>query len=356
LMRLRQGDDLDKDTLKKLKPDEELILRNIALTHNTRIWVNDSIQNLLVQGNKFVMIPPQYRFDKNETEGNFQSQHVKLFVGALLICYSTNFKLKTETFSQINNSDLFEVTDLEDDHFQVKRVLKKAQKDSMSANEIEAAEHERIRLRYNDIGKSVKTADREQIGFSRVFRLGYCITAHSAQGDTIQEKITVWDFNHPNMKPHGRYVACSRVERLSDLTISTRVIKGEDVQKMREQYERLYPVEKEAVPVRRPKVETIVQPQQPKRPKIQVTPQVFNMSEEKLKAREERNRIYEERKQAIKPIEPIAGFKRKIVDPSFSPMSDAKKQERIERNKIYEERKRAFQPIQATHGYKYNWE
>jgi len=127
--------------------------------------------------------------------------------------------LKTENYDKIANSELFVVTALNDDTFEVKRVLKRVQREAFVAHGrqdlIDAAESERITLRYVDIGSK-----RDEIGFHRVFQPGYCITAHKAQGDTFEERYTIYDFNHPHMVPYGRYVAFTRGTSIESVQIN----------------------------------------------------------------------------------------------------------------------------------------
>ena len=47
----------------------------------------------------------------------------------------------------------------------------------------------------------------------------YCSTVHSAQGDTIDDKITIFDCNSPYVDRNYIWTALTRVKRLDDVTI-----------------------------------------------------------------------------------------------------------------------------------------
>lgn len=46
--------------------------------------------------------------------------------------------------------------------------------------------------------------------FSKYFRVAYCVTTHSSQGETIKEEYTIWEWD--KMDERLRYVALSRGE------------------------------------------------------------------------------------------------------------------------------------------------
>jgi hypothetical protein len=159
----------------------EFTKRNIAYTHLTRMLIIEFVQSELTENVFYKLIPPDLKFEDGETR---TTQFVRLFVGCLLVCYRTNKQLKVKEFDMVHNSELFEVTALFDDYFEVKRVLKRAVhnmcKENGMKSKLDAADNERLQIRYYDIG-----AKKEQIGFHRIFRPAWCITCHQSQGDTI---------------------------------------------------------------------------------------------------------------------------------------------------------------------------
>ena len=168
------------------------------------------------------LIIPDPKFDKNDGDGRRQTQYVKLCVGYPLVCWSTKHHNTTEgkvsAFGNIENSSRFEVVELRKETFIVKRVLKIAQQEKYKHRQdlMDAAENERFEFRYVDTGGT-----QEKTGFHRVFRPGFCITVHQSQGDTFNQKYTIYDWDFLHMKFRGRYVSFTRTTRREFIQIST---------------------------------------------------------------------------------------------------------------------------------------
>ena len=198
----------------------------IGYTNNTRIWRNDACINLHLPqlGNpEYVLVAPDENFDDVDDNNGIrrQTQYVKVFPGLKLVCVSTNQSLykNKETFPQLENGDRCVVTNLYEEHFEFQRVLKHGQEEAYSRQGkehlIEAAKAERIKIRYHDIGST-----RDKIGFQRVFRPGYCVTAIQSQGDTLLGITTIYDWDHYYMRGAGRYVSFTRQTTAKNVQIS----------------------------------------------------------------------------------------------------------------------------------------
>jgi hypothetical protein len=59
------------------------------------------------------------------------------------------------------------------------------------------------------------------LNFQKMFEIAYCITAHCAQGATIEEPYTIYEWNHFNAKKNWRLVAVSRTTNKNNIYIST---------------------------------------------------------------------------------------------------------------------------------------
>ena len=55
--------------------------------------------------------------------------------------------------------------------------------------------------------------------FHKFFRPAYCRTLHSAQGETIKEKYTIYDWNHRRSDDRSKYIALSRGISIHDIQI-----------------------------------------------------------------------------------------------------------------------------------------
>jgi hypothetical protein len=208
-VRLRKGGDIDVARF----PCNDFTTKNLAYTHATRMCVNEFVQTQFCQGKECRLVQPANAFDYELRNGKREkkriTQPVQLCVGYPLVCYKTNKVLG------LNNSDRFEVTALHDETFDIKRVLKKAQRDQLTAEQCAALEAERFTLRYED-----RSAKKEDVGLHRLMRPGFCVTVHAAQGDTFLEKYTIFDWDHKHMRGAGRYVAFTRARTCADVQIS----------------------------------------------------------------------------------------------------------------------------------------
>jgi ATP-dependent exoDNAse (exonuclease V) alpha subunit len=58
--------------------------------------------------------------------------------------------------------------------------------------------------------------------FSNHFLLAFCITIHCSQGQTYDEKYTIYDWNHPRFNNKLAYVALSRSTKYEYIQINER--------------------------------------------------------------------------------------------------------------------------------------
>jgi hypothetical protein len=118
-----------------------------------------------------------------------KTQDVTLTVGIPAGCHKTrNDKNKKKAFNGFLNSERFEVQRID-----------------------------------GDIITLVGCGDREvQIKateFHKYFYIGFCITVHTSQGETIKEKYTIYDWNSYCFDVRARYVGLSRATSVNNIQI-----------------------------------------------------------------------------------------------------------------------------------------
>ncbi len=170
--------DVNKVDVKQLPVVQETNL-NLALTHETRKRVNEKC---MMNALKNSTIKP---FEIAADTCNPKTQNVKLIPNMPLIAHKNSKSLK------IINTDRFKLVSINNDKFVVK---------SLSTGE----------------ETTVKTSL-----FHKLFYLAYCITVHSSQGETFDEKFTIYDWNHPFFSTKAKYVALSRGKTVSQIQIVT---------------------------------------------------------------------------------------------------------------------------------------
>jgi hypothetical protein len=147
---------------------------NLAYTHKTRIRVNKECMLRFLESNQdHIEIP----MDKS----NPKTQDVKLSVGMPVIAHKTNKKLN------ILNSE----------KFTVKSILKETITIEDGSREVE------IKIK----------------NFHSLFYLGFCITIHASQGETINEKYTIYDWKFIHFCNRAKYVAMSRGTNIKNIQI-----------------------------------------------------------------------------------------------------------------------------------------
>ena len=124
-------------------------------------------------------------------------ENVKYWAGLEIVC-KEYFKNKNTTL-HVNYTYVIEEINIEDNYFVIK-----------DQNEDEEYEFEIFNTNKKE----------EEICFlAKYFKLPYCSTCHSSQGDTIDEPITIFDCNSPYVDPNYIYTALTRVTSLKNITI-----------------------------------------------------------------------------------------------------------------------------------------
>jgi len=156
-------------------PQTYLTLRNLAYTHETRKAINERCMKEvlpLLKGAR-VVIPASLR--------NCKTQEVTLMAGMPLIAHKNYKKLN------ILNSQ----------KFQVKKVTPEV-----------------LTIGGDDGVFQVPVKD-----FHKLFYLGYCITIHASQGETFDDKYTIYDWGHYRFSKKAKYVALSRGTNKNNIQI-----------------------------------------------------------------------------------------------------------------------------------------
>lgn len=147
---------VDKDEFGK-----KITMRNICFTNECRKKINEYWMNKSVKGRYYVDVA-KYELDP-------ESQDMKLTIGTPVIARRNCREM------DICNNDTYKIA-------------------QVSNKQIEL-----------DNGLVIDTNI-----FSKYFRVAYCVTTHSSQGETIKEEYTIWEWDR--MDERLRYVALSRGE------------------------------------------------------------------------------------------------------------------------------------------------
>ena len=158
----------------QFKPTEKTYL-NIAYTHKTRIRVNNEcMERYLTETKKtFITIPMN--------DNDIKTQDIKLCAGMPVIAHITDKKL------DILNSETFVVK-------------------SIDSKNITVCDDDRI----------VKVSIEN---FHKYFYLGFCITIYASQGETFDNKYTIYDWNFSHFCKKAKYVALSRATNIKNIQI-----------------------------------------------------------------------------------------------------------------------------------------
>ena len=160
--------------LGKTNFNSEQCFKSISFTHKTRISVNDECMKKRIKtyhkGNVI-------RLGKNKFDPH--SQNVCLCPGMPIICKVNSKKL------DIVNNETFTIKKIRGDTIYIKNDEKEL---------------------------NIQSKD-----FQNIFYLAYCITCHSAQGETFDEAYTIYDFDKMDMRL--RYVALTRATDIKYINI-----------------------------------------------------------------------------------------------------------------------------------------
>ena len=182
LTKCRRSDDelfelckkVENININQFKPTEKTYL-NIAYTHKTRMRVNNEcMERYLSETKKSFTFIPKY-------DNNVKTQDVKLCVGMPIIAHLTEKKL------DILNSEKFVVK-------------------SIDAKNVVVVDGDRF----------IKVALEN---FHKYFYLGFCITIYASQGETFENKYTIYDWNFKHFCNKGKYVALSRATNINNIQI-----------------------------------------------------------------------------------------------------------------------------------------
>ena len=133
----------------------------------------------------------------DQPDNAIEIDNVKYWIGLEIIC-KEYFKNKISTL-HVNYSYVIEEINIDNNYFIIR-----------DENENEEYEFDIFYSNRKD----------EQICFlTKHFKLPYCSTCHSSQGDTIDEAITIFDCNSPYVDKNYIYTALTRVTNLNNVTI-----------------------------------------------------------------------------------------------------------------------------------------
>ena len=159
--------------MSKFTPTEDTYL-NLAYTHETRMKINRQCMNRFLGDEKGTFIAKDPK--------NPKTQNVMLTKGMPIIAHTTDKKLN------ILKSQTFTLTHVCGKFFTI-------------INE--------------DVTMNFKLEN-----FNKFFYLGFCITIHSSQGETFNEKYTIHDWNFSRFCPKAKYVAMSRGTNINNIQIA----------------------------------------------------------------------------------------------------------------------------------------
>ena len=160
--------DVNSIDIERFEPTEKTYL-NIAYTHRNRIRVNRECMDryLLNQTKRRIYIPADRQ--------NPKTQNVSLAQGMPIIARKTD----------IVNSQSFVIT-------------------SVSS--------ETIKCKDDKIEYTIPVCD-----FHKYFYLGFCITVHASQGETINQKYTIYDWKIDCFCDKAKYIAMSRSTDINNI-------------------------------------------------------------------------------------------------------------------------------------------
>lgn len=149
---------------------------NISYTNRTRKRINEAVNNYMTKNKKYINI--EYTGDKNEPP-----QSVKAYEGMPLIA------TKNSKSGEMVNNETFKIKSVNE-------------KQIVAVSQRVGGEHE----------VTIKTED-----FHKVFLMGYCLTAHKSQGETIDGQINIYDW--AIMDKRLKYTAITRTTKKENVKI-----------------------------------------------------------------------------------------------------------------------------------------
>lgn len=149
---------------------------NISYTNRTRKRINEAVNNYMTKNKKYINI--EYTGDKTEPP-----QSVKAYEGMPLI------STKNSKNGEMVNNETFKIKNVNNE--QLTAVSQRAE-----------GEHE----------ITIKTEE-----FHKMFLMGYCVTAHKSQGETIDGKINIYDWDL--MDKRLKYTAITRTTKKQNVKI-----------------------------------------------------------------------------------------------------------------------------------------
>ena len=178
--------DVETTDIKQFPVKEKTFL-NIAFKHTTRKRVNQDcllryLQEEADAEDVKLVIPADPK--------NPKTQDVILTTGIPVVCHTTrNNKQEKNKGNGFLNSERFEVQRIEKDIITL--------------------------VGSGDREVQIKTSE-----FHKYFYLGFCITVHTSQGETFNEKYTIYDWNFYHFCKKAKYVAVSRATSFENIQIA----------------------------------------------------------------------------------------------------------------------------------------
>jgi hypothetical protein len=165
-------------------PVTQLTYLNISYKHSTRIKVNQMCLEKFIEEN---LEPDDTSLVIPKDPDNPKTQDVELFKGVPVVCHTTrNNKEEKAKQNGFLNSERFKVI-------------------RVSNKEIVLHSDRIITISPHD--------------FHKYFYIGFCITVHTSQGETFDEKYTIYDWNFFHFCDKAKYVAVSRATSIDNIQI-----------------------------------------------------------------------------------------------------------------------------------------
>jgi hypothetical protein len=170
----------------KNHPFTKLTSQNVAYTHDTRKRVNKQCMEEFIGEKEYIKI--------NKNKADNKSQTILLYEN-----------LPIMGFRNIADCEIYNTELLFIDSFNKEEETFTTRREKLLEPLEEMKEYNYVVF---NIGE-----------FHKYFRPAYCRTLHSAQGETIREKYTIYDWNHPRSDERSKYIALSRGISIDDIQI-----------------------------------------------------------------------------------------------------------------------------------------
>jgi hypothetical protein len=165
-------------------PVKEKTYLNIAYCHKTRIQVNRECIERFIKENSITNF---ITLEKNVK--NPKTQDLKIFKGLPVVCHKTRNTAKAKAENQFFlNSERFTVSNVDDTN-----------------------------IFLNGNGREIKISVNE---FHTYFFAGFCITVHASQGETFNERYTIYDWDFIHFSKRAKYVSMSRATAYDNIQIN----------------------------------------------------------------------------------------------------------------------------------------